>query len=77
MDNRSSSRSSTAVNVAELRAAVEHLADHVQCLTQAIDEIADELQWRSRQTRGDGFHDGPVVLTSMPVDPTAGDWRIN
>ncbi len=77
MGKRSSSRSSTAADVAELRAAVEHLADHVQCLTQAIDELADQLQWRSRQTRGDDFHAGPVVLTSMPVDPTAEEWQID
>ena len=77
MGKRTSSRSSTAADVVGLIAAVDHLADHVQCLKQAIDELADELQWRSRQTRGDDFHAGPVVLTSMPVDPTAEDWRIN
>lgn len=77
MGKRSSSRSSTAADVAELRAAVEHLADHVQCLTQAIDELADQLQWRSRQTRGDRFHAGRIVLTSTPADPTAEDSQIN
>ncbi len=35
----------------ELRAAVERLTEHVQTLTQAIDELFDELQWRNNNHR--------------------------
>lgn len=66
---------STAAELADLRQAIERLADAVAVLIQVVDQLTDEVQWRNNQLRDLSLP--PLVLTSMPKDPTARDWQIN
>ncbi len=43
-----SRQTSTANDIAVLREAVQRLTDYVACLTQAIDELTDQVQWRKQ-----------------------------
>ena len=67
----------TDSEIAELRQAVEQLALQVQVLTEAVDGLTDEIQWRNRQLRDNAEMPSPMVLRSMPLDPCAKDWEIN
>lgn len=72
-----SERKSTASELAELRETVERLQQQIQILVQAIDALADELQWRNNQSREQYSPAPPFALHSMPADPSTDDWRIN
>ena len=71
------SDASLADELAELRATIERLEQVVRTLTSAVDELADEVGWRNNQFRAGGDLPPPLVLKSMPLDPTANDWKIN
>jgi hypothetical protein len=60
---------------AELILAVEQLTEQVRLLGNIIDDLTTELQWHNRNPTTE--HPPPFVLTSMPADPTARDWRVN
>ena len=73
-----SPRADTRSELAELRAAVEQLSQHVHVLRLAIDELTEEVQWRNNQLRdSERSPPPPFVLHSMPRDPTTPDWKIN
>jgi hypothetical protein len=55
--------------------AVEQLTEQMRLLGNVIDDLTNELQWQFRN-RGDSTSP-PFMLTSLPADPTAQDWRIN
>jgi hypothetical protein len=61
----------------ELRLAIEALMDYVESLTQSIDNLTIELQWRNPQDNDGRYTPTATILTSMPLDPTARDWQIN
>lgn len=63
--------------LADLRQAVEHLSQQVQVLTEAVDSLTDEIQWRNHQLRDSTEMPKPFVLRSMPLDPCAANWEIN
>jgi hypothetical protein len=63
--------------LADLECVIQELSDRVTALTAAIDELSDEIQWRKNHARDSGEPPRPFVLTSMPLDPCAEDWRIN
>lgn len=63
--------------LADLRHAVEHLSQQVQVLTEAVDGLTDEIQWRNHQLRDSTEMPKPFVLRSMPLDPCADDWALN
>jgi hypothetical protein len=63
--------------LAELRETVERLEQRLQVLIQALDELAEEIQWRNRQQDHAASRREPFVLTSMPLDPCAGNWAVN
>jgi hypothetical protein len=77
MPKRSSRARTTADELAELRVSVDHLVDQVQVLVGSVDELTQEVQWRNNQLRGRIPSPTPLVLTSMPADPTAQDWKLN
>lgn len=67
---------SVASEIAELRRAIERLADEVRVLRDAVDEARDEFTWAARNDK----LRCPLpltVLTSMPLDPLAKDWELN
>ena len=50
----------------------------MQVLTQAVDGLTDELQWRNNELRErTPSASPPFVLHSLPLDPCATDWAIN
>jgi hypothetical protein len=59
-------------DVAELRAAVEQLSEHVQVLYNAIDEFRDLMGWALHNQAPSPA--ASFQLTSMPADPAASDW---
>lgn len=63
--------------LSELHAAVDRLTDYVKVLTVAVDELTREIQWRNRQLEDPPHSPHRVILTSMPLDPTADDWQLN
>ncbi len=70
-------KATTAQELGELRAAIDHLSDRIHVLTQAVDVLSDEVGWRNNQLRDD-FAPAPVMpLTSMPADPLSEDWELN
>ncbi len=73
------SRTSRAAagELAELHAAVERLSDTVQVLIEAVDQLTEEVQWRNNQLRDRCPRLPPVVVSSLPLDPTTKDWQIN
>jgi hypothetical protein len=75
--NAKRARSPASGELAELRAAVEQLTQHVRCLMQAIDELTTEVQWRNHQRGDPAIPSRRFVLTSMPLDPATRDWHIN
>ncbi|MCH7728280.1 MAG: hypothetical protein IH991_17645 [Planctomycetes bacterium] len=72
-----SSRTTTAKELEELRDTVEKLIDHVQCLTNAVDELCDEVGWRNNNTPLTHPLPSRVVVTSTARDPLADDLRVN
>jgi hypothetical protein len=77
MPKRTSERKD-ATEYDELRSAIEQLGQRVEVLTDSVDRIAEELQWRNNERRGEvQFSPPPVTLRSMPADPTAEDWTLN
>ncbi|REJ93738.1 MAG: hypothetical protein DWQ34_10080 [Planctomycetota bacterium] len=61
-----------------LRDAVELLGQQVAVLTEAVDRLSDELQWRNNESRPRRESaPPPAVLHSMPVDSTTDDWKLN
>lgn len=67
----------TETQLADLESVIQELADRVQALTAAVDELSDEIQWRNNQTRDHAGAPAPFALTSLPVDPCTDDWAIN
>ena len=63
--------------IEDLAATVKRLADQVAVLTQAVDALTDEIQWRNNQARDTGERPTPFVLTSMPADLCTSDWHTN
>ena len=62
----------------ELRESVERLGQIVQVLTQAVDGLTDELQWRNNELREQrSSAPPPFVLHSLPRDPCTDDWKVN
>lgn len=61
----------------QLRQAIEQLTDAIRLLTQSVDELSTELQWRNNQDAERHVAPAPLVMTSMPLDPLADDWQIN
>jgi hypothetical protein len=64
-------------DLSELHAAVDRLTQYVQVLTNSVDELTREIQWHNRQFDESLPSPHRVVLTSMPLDPTAHDWELN
>ena len=69
--------SDTATLLADLECVVQELSDRVTALTDAVDALMDELQWRNNHTRDNSPPPQPFVLTSMPIDPCTDDWEFN
>lgn len=67
----------TETLLADLECVVQELSDRVSALTEAIDALTDEVQWRNNHARESGAPIRPFVLTSMPLDPCTDDWQIN
>ena len=63
--------------LADLECVVQELSDRVAALTQAVDALMDEIQWRNNHVRDGGERPEPFILKSMPLDPCADDWQIN
>lgn len=61
----------------QLHEAVKRLTDAIRLMTQSVDELTTELQWRNNQDAARDVPPAPPILTSMPLDPLADDWRIN
>lgn len=76
MRNRDSERGSPD-DIGQLRQTIEQLTDAIRLLTQSVDELSTELQWRNSQVAVRHVAPAPPVLTSMPLDPLADNWQIN
>jgi hypothetical protein len=63
--------------LADLECVVQELSDRVAALTQAVDALMDEIQWRNNHSRDAREMPEPFILKSMPLDPCADDWQIN
>lgn len=63
--------------LADLECVMQELSDRVEVLTDAVDALRTEIEWRNNQSRGAGETPEPFVLRSMPLDPCAADWQIN
>ncbi|MEX2140585.1 MAG: hypothetical protein WD894_15085 [Pirellulales bacterium] len=59
----------------ELIFAIEQLTEQVRLLGNIIDDLTSELQWQNRNATAP--IPPPFMLTSLPADPTARDWRVN
>ncbi len=71
-------RRSTGDRLQSLHDSVERLIDHVACLTAAVDELAEHVQWRNHNvTQADNSYRPTLRVSSMPVDPATDDWQIN
>ncbi len=60
-----------------LHASMERLIDHVACLTAAVDELAEHVQWRNQNVQTANSYQPTMRITSMPADPATDDWQIN
>jgi hypothetical protein len=76
MPKGKASAASLTEEIAELRLAIERLADEVRVLRDALDEARDEFTWAARNDKLGGALP-PTVLTSMPLDPLSKDWQLN
>ncbi len=75
---RRSKRHNNGEELAELRDAVELLQQQVSVLTQVLDKLVDELQWRNNELRErKPPAPPPTVIHSLPLDPCTDDWQIN
>jgi hypothetical protein len=63
--------------LADLECVIQELSDRVAVLTEAVDALTDEIQWRNNHARDSGKLPQPFVLKSMPLDPCTDDWQIN
>lgn len=65
----------TSESLRDLTAVLQAIADEMQLIREALDEIREELSWANRNTPAAP----PFRLTSMSADPTAPDWaeRLN
>ena len=62
----------------ELVDAVTQLAGEVKVLINALDELREKVQWSNRNSvDADFLGRNRFRLTSMSLDPTAKDWRVN
>jgi hypothetical protein len=72
------SEEKTPSDFEDLRSTLKQLCQWVEALTDSVDRIVDELQWRNNERRGEnGFPPPPVTLRSMPADPNADNWALN
>jgi hypothetical protein len=67
----------TQTLLADLECVLQELSDRIAALTQAVDALMDEMQWRNNNVRDSGETPEPFVLKSMPLDPGSDDWQIN
>lgn len=71
-------RSKRHDSVEELGDAVERLQQQVSVLTQVLDQLVDELQWRNNELRDrTPSPPPPMVIHSLPLDPCTDDWQVN
>lgn len=62
----------------EIVDAVSQLAGEIKLLINALDELREEVQWNSRNSVDADFVGRKRFrLTSMSLDPTAKNWRVN
>ena len=62
--------------LSDLTHVVQELSGRVAVLTDAVDALTDEIQWRNNHARDTGDTVLPFVLTSMPLDPCTDDWQL-
>ena len=67
----------TESEIAELRQAVELLAQQVQVLIEAVDGLTDEIQWRNRQLRDECRDAVPNGAQEHAARSLRKDWEIN
>lgn len=78
MPSRRTDQDVPGPTLSDLQTSIEQLAQRMAVLTDAVDQLFDELQWRNNERRRDReIPSPPPVLRSMPSDPTTDDWRIN
>lgn len=68
--------SPTDEELAELQETVERLSQSIDVLTSAVDELTDLLNWHNNNSGRDEQPE-PIVLKSLPLDPTTDEWQIN
>lgn len=62
----------------DLYESIQQFGQQIAALTDAVERLCDELQWRNNERRKDGERSPPpFVLHSMPVDPTTDGWQLN
>jgi hypothetical protein len=75
---RRSEPANAAEEMSQLSDAVDRLQQQVAVLTQAVDELVVELQWRNNEMRDSTFSPPPhTVIHSLPRDPCTDDWQVN
>ena len=77
MTTSRSSRKTTASELTELHQTLERLIDRMQCLTDAVDELRQEMGWRNNNTSLERPLPSRVMITSMARDPVADELLIN
>lgn len=72
------SKPRTEASDPDLYESIQRFGQQIAVLTDAVERLCDELQWRNNERCKDGERSPPpFVLHSMPVDPTTDDWQLN
>lgn len=72
-----SERPNLAEELAELRETIDLLGLRVKALTQAIDALTDEIQWRNNNERERPASTPPLVLQMAAPVPTRAAPHVN
>ena len=63
--------------LADLECVIQELSDRLSALTDAVDALCDEVQWRNNNAAPSGELPYRLTLTSMGIDPGSDDWKVN
>lgn len=63
--------------LADLECVIQELSNRLSALTDAVDALFDEVQWRNNNTADSENPPYRLVLTSLPIDPCSDDWQVN